>query len=379
MLYPNTIKAQAVARKVNGEPVNTICEELGISRTSLYRWGKDPATRICGETDHEMTVRNFNIMRNKLDRQLQIIEVLKTVKCTVHAPLKEWLAELESLYGQYSVHVLCEALDVDRGTFYNHIKRNKRDKAWFEKRRDKYCELVTEIYRQNNQVFGAEKITAILVQQGHQVSLKYVSRIMNECGLSSIRNTAKRDYIKELKTSQKKNILQQQFQASHPNQTWVSDVTCFKVNNSYLYICTIIDLYSRRIVGYKTSLRNSTQLITATFRAAFIERNAKAGLVFHSDRGANYTSNTFQQLLKRLGVRQSFSLPGRPHDNAVAEAFFATLKRECLYRYTLHSVKEVKGKLAEYIDFYNTKRPHKTLNHRTPCKMEELYYSSGRL
>ena len=79
---------------------------------------------------------------------------------------------------------------------------------------------------------------------------------------------------------------------------WVSDVTCFKINNSYLYICLIIDLCSRKVIGYRTSLRNSTQLITKTFRAAFIECNAKAGLVFHSNRGANYTLNSFQKLLK---------------------------------------------------------------------------------
>ena len=153
-------------------------------------------------------------------------------------------------------------------------------------------------------------------------------------------------------------------------------MTCFKINNSYLYICSIIDLYSRKVIGYRTSLRNSTQLITKTFRAAFIERNARAGLVFHSDRGANYTSNSFQKLLKKLGVRQSFSLPGKPHDNAVAEAFFATLKREYLYRYNFKSIKEVQEKLTEYMEFYNTRRPHKTLNHRTPCVTEELFYSS---
>ena len=193
---------------MNGDPIHMICKELGISRTSLYRWDKNPANHIDVKPCREMTARDFNIMRNRLERQRQTIEILKTVKCTVHAPLKERLSELESLYGQYSVQVLCGALDVDRGTFYNHMKRNKRNETWFAKRREEYRELVTEIYNQNNQIFGAEKITAILVQQGHRVSKKYISEIMKECGLYSVRNTAKRDYLKALETGQKKNILQ---------------------------------------------------------------------------------------------------------------------------------------------------------------------------
>ena len=132
----------------------------------------------------------------------------------------------------------------------------------------------------------------------------------------------------------KRNVLRQQFQADRPNQIWVSDVTCFKLGELYLYTCVILDLFSRRVVAYKVSRKNSTQLITSTFKDAWEQRAPDTGLIFHSDRGAQYTSHRFRQLLHERAVVQSFSNSRKPHGNAVAESFFATLKKEDLYRET---------------------------------------------
>ena len=163
------------------------------------------------------------------------------------------------LYGQYDVHTLCEAMNVPRGTFYNHILRNKRSNAWFEKRREQYCGLIREVFDEYRQVMGAEKIRTILVQRGHQISKEYVAKLMKEMGLASIRSTAKQDYMKLHKPEKKRNVLRQQFQADRPNQIWVSDVTCFKLGELYLYTCIILDLFSRRVVAYKVSRKNSPQ------------------------------------------------------------------------------------------------------------------------
>ena len=227
-------------------------------------------------------------------------------------------------------------------------------------------------------MLGAEKIRTILVQRGYQVSIEYVARLMKEMGLASIRSTAKQDYIKLNATEKKRNILRQQFQADRPNQIWVSDVTCFKLGERYLYTCVILDLFSRRIVAYNVSKKNSTQLITSTFKTAWEQRSANASLIFHSDRGAQYTSHRFRQLLHERSVEQSFSNSGKPHDNAVAESFFATLKKEDLYRKDYTSEAAFKRGLASYIEFYNTKRPHRTLKNQTPCQVEELFMSSNQ-
>ena len=146
------------------------------------------------------------------------------------------------------------------------------------------------------------------------------------------------------------NLLQQQFTADQPNQRWVSDVSCFKLRDHYLYVCVIIDLFSRKVIAYKISKKNSTQLITAAFKMAYEERDPPAGLIFHSDRGAQYTSHRFQKLLHEHNVTQSFSRPGEPHDNAVAESFFASLKKEELYRRNITSDRAFQASAAFYIE-----------------------------
>lgn len=312
-----------------------------------------------------------------MKKQANIISILKAVHCTVSAPLKEKLFELEQLYGQYDVYTLCEALEVSRGTFYNYVLRGKHGNAWYDKRREEYRILIRNVFDEYRQVLGAEKIREILVQRGYQTSTKFVARLMQEMGLSSVRSTAKQDYLKLREPEKKKNILQQQFTAEFPNQIWVSDVTCFKWGNRYLYICVILDLFSRRAIAHKVSRKNSTQLITATFKMAVESRKPEAGLIFHSDRGAQYTSHSFQKLIHDHACVQSFSHSGRPHDNAVAESFFASLKKEELYRRDYSSEVAFKHGVDSYIDFYNEKRPHRTLKNKTPCYVEEQFMSDS--
>ena len=319
----------------------------------------------------KFSYQEYVLLQRKVEKLQNIITILKSVDCLVSAPLKERLHALEPFYGKYEVHTICEALDVDRGTFYNHMLRSKRGNAWFDKRHQEYCQLIRDVFDEYRQVLGAEKIRTILVQRGYQVSAEYVSRLMREMGLSSVRTTAKQEYLKLREPERKKNILRQQFNAQRPNQRWVSDVTCFKLGDHYFYICVIIDLFSRKVIAHKISKRNSTQLITAAFKMAYEERHPSSALIFHSDRGAQYTSHRFQQLLHKYTTKQSFSQPGKPHDNAVAESFFASLKKEELYRKDHPSDRAFQASVASYIEFYNTKRPHRTLKNLTPCQMEE--------
>lgn len=373
MTYTCEEKTRIISRFNAGDSIKDICNECGVSRSTLYRWthgGKDSTSNP--ENIHVHSDKDWNILHRRLEKLENIVAILKTVNCTVHAPLKEKLLELEVLYGQYDVHTLCEALEVSRGTFYNHILRNKRGDVWFEKRREEYRVLIHDVFNEYRQVLGAEKIRTILIQRGHKVSKRFVADVMREMGLTCVRSTAKQEYLK-LREPGKKNILQQQFSASKPNEIWVSDVTCFKLNNRYYYVCVILDLFSRKVISYKVSKKNSTQLITSTFKNAWERRSPEHGLLFHSDRGAQYTSHRFQQMLHEYAVVQSFSNSGHPHDNAVAESFFASFKKEELYRRDYASEPEFKRGIDSYIEFYNTKRPHRTLKNRTPCQMEEDY------
>lgn len=377
MKYSNKEKLSIVARCQQGESVAALSNELAIPRSTLYRWLKSFPTDSAGKP-LKFSYQEYTLLQRKVEKLQNVITILKSADCLVSAPLKERLYTLEPFYGKYEVHTICEALDVDRGTFYNHMLRNKRENAWFEKCRQEYCQLIRDVFDEYQQMLGTEKIQTILVQRGHQVSKEYVSRLMSEMGLRSVRMTAKKEYLKLREPERKKNLLQQQFTADQPNQRWVSDVSCFRLRDHYLYVCVIIDLFSRKVIAYKISKKNSTQLITAAFKMAYEERNPPAGLIFHSDRGAQYTSHRFQKLLHEHNVTQSFSRPGEPHDNAVAESFFASLKKEELYRRNITSDRAFQASVASYIEFYNTKRPHRTLKNLTPCQMEENFYKNAK-
>ena len=173
----------------------------------------------------------------------------------------------------------------------------------------------------------------------------------------------------------KKNLVDRDFSAAHPNQIWVSDITYFKVNNYWVYLCIILDLFSRKIVGYRVSRNQSTNLVTTTFRNAYQTRGNPKTLTFHSDRGKQYTSAAFTKLLQTKGVKQSFSATARPTDNAVAESFFGSFKKEEAYRREYTSEQNFCKSVERYIQFYNEMRPHQTLKYQTPQAVEDKFYS----
>lgn len=364
-------KQSLVARYRAGESVAEICADTGIARSTFYTWIK-PYTTTITDSGHVVSQQEFIKMKQRIQKLEQKVEILQKVGCTASAPLQEKLQELSKLYGQYSVHALCEALCVSRGTFYNHIFRRKEVTA-YDKRRAEMKEYIKAAFDESYQRFGANKIAAVLSSQGMPVSPKYVRDLMQEMGLQSITRYSKRDYQKEKRLAKKQNLLQRQFQADEPNRVWVSDVTCFKINDKYLYVCAILDLFSRRVIAYRISPKNSTYLITSTFKQAFQSRNVPQSLLFHSDQGAQYTSKTFRKLLRMNKVVQSFSAPGQPHDNAVMESFFASMKREEIYRTQYKSEQQFVKSVDNYIKFYNTQRPHSTLNYKTPNQFEAIH------
>ena len=303
------------------------------------------------------------------------IEIIHQSGYLSSVPLQRKLATLEELYNRtdnlYSVHELCDALGVARGTFYNHIFR-RADRSKYEEEQAQLMLKVKQVFDDSEQRFGAEKIRIVLADSGIHVSKKRISAIMQELGLSSVRVDAKKQF-KRKQQYEKQNLLKREFSADHPNQIWVSDITYFKVKNYWVYLCIILDLYSRKIVGWRVSRNMSTNLVTATFKAAFQERGQPQNLTFHSDRGKQYISKALTGLFQRYGVKQSFSATARPLDNAVAESFFSTFKREEAYRKDYTSERHFRRSVEEYIRFYNEVRPHQTLNYETPQAFEDAY------
>lgn len=369
--YTPEKKQEAIDRFISGESAAAILTDIGIPKSTFYNW-----VRIYQEEQAELNrktvdIRNFHLLENKVARLETIIEILKSASCTPKSPLKQRLYAAEQLYGKYNIHVICDAFDIPRGTFYNHVLRNKKDNTWYAKRREELRLQIQEIYDESNQIFGAAKIAAVMKSNGIKVSDEMVRTLMRDMGLVSIRQSAKKLYEDECRKY--KNHLNQEFDVSRPNEVWVSDVTYFKYGKSAYYICVIIDLFSRMVIAYKIGKNNSAQLVKGTFQIAYKTRQPDSNLTFHTDRGSNYRSKIMNDYIRSLNITQSFSRAYVPYDNSVMESFFSSMKREELYRTKYRSETDFRKSVDEYIIFYNTKRPHRKLQYKTPKQKEEEY------
>ena len=223
--------------------------------------------------------------------------------------------------GRYSIHVLCDALSLPRGTYYNR-KRREGQRTSYEINDEKLKPLIRQIFHDSKNRFGRKPIHHKLAELGYKVSEKRIVRLMKEMGLSVAKPRYKAEHQKSLPRAYFRNLLARQFDQPQPNLIWVSDITYIKVLDQYYYICVVLDLFSRRILSYSISDSINTALTLAAFDDAFQSRDPPQDLMFHSDQGAQYTSYIFRAHLKELHIKQSFSTPGTPYDNSVCESFF---------------------------------------------------------
>lgn len=370
--YEPSFKKEVIRRYEQGVSLNALSQEFHVALSTLYHWRKEYCS--IQTVSHTYTPKEFDMLIRRLQKAEHELAIIRQTGYLSRMPLQEKLAALERLYNQpensFSVHELCEALDVARGTFYNHIFR-RADRSKYESEKAQLMLKVKQIFDDSEQRYGADKIRTVLAESGLRISTKRISSIMQELGLHSIRTDAKKVYKNQMR--KKQNLLRRKFTADHPNQVWVSDITYFKIKNAWVYLCAIIDLFSRKVVGYRVSRTASTRLVTTTFRRAYAERGYPQSLTFHSDRGGQYISAAFSKLLQQYGVKQSFSASGTPLDNAVAETFFATFKKEEAYRREYTSERHFRKSVDEYIRFYNEIRPHQTLKYKTPQAFEAAY------
>jgi len=190
------IEKQAfIDRYLAGESVSSILVDASVSRRTLYTWIKQHRNQ--SSQSKELSLKNFCVLENKVKRLEGIIEILQTADCTATSPLGEKLIALEALHGQYSVHMLCEALDVARGTFYNHVFRNKKDATTYATRRKELSVKIREIFYDSDQIFGVQKIAAVMKSEGYPVSAAIVLELMHEMNLVSIRQNSKVMYLHE--------------------------------------------------------------------------------------------------------------------------------------------------------------------------------------
>ena len=375
MKYPQPFKERIIALYLSGKPIAQLQSETGISKSTLYKWIKEESSNPSMSTISPKACRKLTTNYQAALDCMQIMQ--RAINILAYHAVKLKLAEqLYTESPEISIPLLSRALMLPKGTVYNHLFRNKKGKTQAAQKREELRPMVEEIYHESRETYGAGRVAAVLQERGLNVSEKLVARIMHENGWFSIRGGAKVLYQKQ--EERRANLVQQQFTVRRPDEVWVSDVTYFKLHGKTYYICVVIDLFARRVVGWSMSMKNSTRLTKRTFLQAYRERQPEKGLIFHSDNGSNYISATFRNCLKSLGITQSFSKAGVPYDNSVCESFFHTLKAEELYRINYHSERELRVGITNFMHRYNAERPHSFLNYKTPNYAEELYCKNAK-
>lgn len=264
-------------------------------------------------------------------------------------------------------------MSVNRSTYYKHFNSQPSDRT---KENQEISKAVLQIYADSSKRLGAYKITYVLQRDyGILISVGRVYRLIKNLQLPKMSTDRPRRSSMPSDNISCSNHLSQKFNQKAPNLVWASDITYLKAGGKWYYLCVIMDLFSRKIISWNISGKPDAKLVITAFRNAYNKRNSPLGLMFHSDRGSQYTALSFRQLLDSLNVVQSFSKKGYPFDNACCECFFKYLKKEETNRRTYHSLQELRLSVFEYIEgFYNSKRPHSSLGMMTPNQKEKLFW-----
>ncbi len=267
---------------------------------------------------------------------------------------------------------MCQVLGVSKSGYYEWRDRPVSDQS---KRKQKLTAQIKRIFIASKKRYGSPKITQVLRNEGVPVSPKTVSRIMKENGLRS-KTMKKYKATTNSKHSHPvyPNLLNQDFRADKPGQVWVSDITYIWTREGWLYLATIMDLFSRRIIGWAMSHRMTKELTLTALRRAINQQTPQKGLIHHSDRGSQYAAKEYQALLRKHHITTSMSRKGNCYDNACIESFHSVIKKELIFHEDYQSREEAKRSIFSYImTFYNSKRIHSTIGYMSPMAYEKMY------
>ena len=281
-------------------------------------------------------------------------------------------AFIESLRGQFAVAKMCKWAKVSRSGYYKWRSRepSARDLRKLEAER-----LLIDRFHQLKSRYGSPRMTQELNELGFAISENTVAKIMAEQRLMA-RNGKGYKYFPDVLAQNhvSDNLLKRNFTASRPDEKWVSDITYIKIEKGFVYLAVIMDLFSRKIIGWSLDNTMTNQLIIDAFEMAVASRNVEPGLILHSDRGVQYRSGEYQALLLEEKIKPSMSRKGNCWDNAAMESFFARFKVEALYAEDVANKQEAYACVFEYIEmFYNSQRRHSYLGYKSPNAFEQDY------
>lgn len=272
---------------------------------------------------------------------------------------------------QFQSAVMCQALRVSRSGYYAWQNREESSRSRENKR------LLVEIkavHKKSRGTYGSPRVYRQLRKAGETCSRGRVARLMRAAGIAA---KHKRKYVATTDSRHSlpiaANLLERRFQADTPNKVWLSDITYIPTHEGWLYLSAVMDLHSRYIAGWSMREDMESGLVMGALNMAYRRRKPAPGLLHHTDRGRQYASKDYKQLLSEYGMQQSMSGKGDCYDNAPMESFFHTLKTELVHQRRYRSREEAKREIFEYIEvFYNRQRLHSSLDYCSPAEFEAL-------
>ena len=276
----------------------------------------------------------------------------------------------------FQVTTMCRVLKAPRSGFYAWLAKPQSDRQRSDQR---LLGLIKQAWLESGTVYGHRKVTGDLRDLGERCGRHRVYRLMRIAGLRAQVGYGRRPRHHGGKLfAVAPNLLNRQFDVASPNTHWVTDITCIRTHEGWMYLATVMDLYSRKIVGWATQSTQHADLVLQPLLAAVWRRKPKPGLVLHSDQGCQFTSDDWQSFLKDHDIVCSMSRRGNCHDNAVAESFYQLIKRERIKRRIYLTRDAARSDVFDYIEmFYNPKRRHGTIGGVSPVEFERLAGLSG--
>lgn len=368
MNYTLGMKKSLIQRYQEGESVSSLVRDYKIARSTIYNW----IDLLVDKNTEELKISKCQLLADKmkLKRVINENEILSFVLSNLDIPKRRKIVFAHMLYDkEYPIASICRAVGISKSAYY-HDKNRKPKTYIIDEDDDKFRPLIKKIFEESKGRFGGRKIKIQLNKDDHIISYKRIIRLMKEMNLVVNQPDDNYNNYHKRKYSYKPNIISKSEHYPNLNKIWVSDITYIRVRKEHYYLFAIIDLYSRRVIGHTLSKSLEAHVLVNLMKRTFIHRCSPSNLIFHSDQGLQYTAKSFRNFLDQNNITQSFSKKGCPYDNSVAESFFASLKKEEIYRHIYNSYNHLEEAIDEYIVFFNMDRPHASLRYKTPFEYE---------
>lgn len=371
-----TIEEQewAVKRYYRKVSVVRLCEEYGVSKSTIYSWIKN-----CKRHYRDYRKISFTSAEvYKLERLVASLtlenDIFKKSGCGTASSNAEKIEAVNRLKSEFAVSSICRTLKLSKATYYRY-EQNKEKQRWFDLRNEALRSRIKEIFDESKERFGSAKIVVKLKQKSIQISRAHVDKLMKEMGLICKQRRLRMFNTTNRYCRYRKNRLKQNFDKPTPNMFWASDVTYILVGNEDYYVCVVIELFSRKILAIGISNKHDTNFVLSVLKKAYEARGKPQNLIFHSDQGVQYTSYAFRKYLRENKIKQSLSTPRTPYDNAVVESFSSIMKREILSHKWYKTPQDLEVDVKEFVSYYNGFRPLKRLKNLTPDEFENNYFN----